>query len=80
MNLVLVVLFLVAAALLVPLIYILGFWLKGANTLAFPGLGLLLPTPLIVASIVTAEVAVLLLAAYLVRYTPVMRVLFSGGD
>lgn len=80
LNFVLVILFLIAAALLMPLIYFLGFWLKGANTLAFPGQGLLLPTPLLVVALTTAEVAVLLLAAYLVRYTPIMQMLYSGGD
>jgi hypothetical protein len=67
-NLALVILFMVSAAALVPIIYFLGLWLKGATTLAFPALGLILPTPLIVISLILTEVALIMLAAYLERY------------
>jgi hypothetical protein len=73
LNLALVMLFTASAAVLVPIIYFLGLWLKGATTLAFPALGLILPTPLIVISLIVMEVALVMLAAYLVRYIPTAR-------
>ena len=45
----LVILYLLAAAILVPLIGVLGFWLKGVDSIALPGLGIIVATPLLVA-------------------------------
>ena len=69
-NLLLVLLILVAAVILVALIGVLGIWMKGANVIAFPGLGLLVATPLIVVLLVTIEIGVVVLAAYLMRNFP----------
>jgi hypothetical protein len=73
----LVILYLVAAAILIPLIGALGFWLKGADTIALPGLGLLIATPLLVAVLAAAEAGAIFCAAYCVRYLPAARVLFD---
>jgi len=74
----LVILYLLAAAILIPLIGALGFWLKGADAIALPGLGILIATPLLVAVLAVAEVGVILCAAYCVRYLPAARMLFDG--
>jgi hypothetical protein len=76
----LVLLYLLAAALLIPLIGALGFWLKGAGVIALPGLGILIATPLLVAALAVAEVGAVFCAAYCVRYLPVARMLFDGED
>jgi hypothetical protein len=73
----LVILYLLAAAILIPLIGALGFWLKGADAIALPGLGILIATPLLVAVLAVAEVGVVLCAAYCVRYLPAARMLFD---
>ena len=75
----LVIFYLVAAAVLIPLIGALGFWLKGANVIALPGLGILVATPLLVAVLALAEVGAIFCAAYCVRYLPVVRMLFDEG-
>jgi hypothetical protein len=72
-SLLLVLLILIAAAILVALIGVLGFWMKGADVIALPGLGLIIATPLILALLVTLELGVVVLAAYLVRYTPIVQ-------
>ena len=76
----LVLLYLLAAALLIPLIGALGFWLKGADSIALPGLGIIIATPLLVAALAVAEVGTVFCAAYCVRYLPVARMLFGGED
>ena len=76
----LVLLYLIAAALLIPLIGALGFWLKGASSIALPGLGVIIDTPLLVAALAVAEVGAIFCAAYCVRYLPVARMLFGGGE
>jgi hypothetical protein len=73
----LVILYLLAAAILIPLIGALGFWLKGADAIALPGLGILIATPLLVIVLCVAEVGVILCAAYCVRYLPVARMMFD---
>jgi hypothetical protein len=72
-SLLLVLLISIAAAILVALIGVLGFWMKGADVILLPGLGLIIATPLILALLVTLEIGVVVLAAYLVRYTPIVR-------
>ena len=72
-SLLLVLLILIAAAILVALIGVLGFWMKGVDVILLPGLGLIIATPLILALLVTLEIGVVVLAAYLVRYTPIVR-------
>ena len=75
---VLVLLYLLAAALLIPLILALGFWLRGAGSFALPWLGVIIATPLLVAALAVAEVGVVFCAAYCIRYLPVARMLFGG--
>ena len=75
-----VLLYLSAAAILVPLIGALGFWLKGADAIALPGLGVIIATPLLVAVLAVAEVGAVICAAYCVRYLPAARMLFGGQD
>jgi hypothetical protein len=76
----LLLLYLLAAAILIPLIGALGFWLKGTNAIALPGLGIIVATPLLVAALAVAEVGAVVCAAYCVRYLPVARVLFGDED
>jgi hypothetical protein len=76
----LVILYLIAAAILVPLIWVLGFWLKGADNIALPGPGLIVATPLLVAALVVAELGVIFCAAYCVRYLPTVSTLFADGE
>ncbi len=64
---------LIAIILLIMLIVVLGLWMKGVSSLAFPGLGLLVSTPLIFVLLLIAEIVLVLLAAYLVRYIPILR-------
>ena len=71
------ILYLVAAATLIPLIVALGLWLKGADSVALPGLGIIIATPLLVAVLAVAEVGVIFCAAYCVRYLPAVRMLFG---
>lgn len=75
----LVILYLLAAAMLIPLIGALGFWLKGADSIALPGLGILIATPLLVTALAVAEVGLIFCAAYCVRYLPLVRMLFDEG-
>ena len=73
----LVILYLIAATILVPLFLVLGFWLKGADSIALPGLGIIIATPLLVTVLVIAELGALLCAAYCVRHLPTSSLLFS---
>ena len=73
----LVILYLIAAAILIPLIWTLGVWLKGADSIALPGLGLIIATRLLVTVLVIAEFGAIFCAAYCVRYLPTMRMLFD---
>lgn len=72
-----VVLYLMAAAILLPLIWVLGVWLKGASSIVLPGLGLVVATPLLLMLLVAMEVSVVFVAAYCIRYMPLMRMMFD---
>ena len=76
----LVILYLIAAAILVPLIWVLGFWLKGGDSIALPGLGVIIATPLLVTVLVMAECGAIFCAAYCVRYLPMVRMLFGAEE
>ncbi len=76
----LVVLYLIAAAVLVPLIWVLGVWLKGADALALSGLGVIIATPLLVAVLALAECGAIFCAAYCVRYLPTVSMLFADDE
>ncbi len=75
-----VTLYLIAAAILVPLIWVLGFWLKGADNIALPGLGVIIATPLLVTVLVMAEFGAIFCAAYCVRYLPTVSMLFGEEE
>lgn len=76
----LVILYLIAAAILVPLIWVLGFWLKGADSIALPGLGIIIAPPLLVTVLVLAEFGAIFCAAYCVRYLPTVHMLFGEEE
>ena len=76
----LVLLYLLAAALLIPLIGALGLWLKGADSIALPGLGVIIATPLLVVVLAVAEIGAVICAAHCVRYLPAARMLFGGEE
>ena len=77
LYLTLAVLALVEIFILVAIIGVLGFWMKGADSLAFPGLGLIFATPLLLTLLIVAEVIMVICAAYLVRYIPIVRALLG---
>lgn len=58
-------------------IIVLGVWMKGSSSLAFPGLGLIVATPLVLILLLVAEIVMVLSAAYLVRVIPIARLLFG---
>ena len=64
---------LAALFLLILFILLLGLWMRGADSLAIPGLGIIVATPLVLLSLFLLEAALVLLAAYLVRFTPLAR-------
>lgn len=76
----LIILYLIAAATLVPLIWVLGFWLKGADSIALPGLGIIISAPLLVAVLVIAEFGAIFCAAYCVRYLPSVNMMFGEEE
>ena len=71
-NLVLVLLIISATVILVAIIGVLGVWMKGADSIALPGLGIILATPLLLLLLIVVELILVILAAYLVRYIPIM--------
>ena len=68
---------LIAAAVLVSIIGVLGLWMKGASSVVLPGLGIIVATPLLLMLLLVAEIILVVLAAYLVRYVPVVRELLG---
>jgi hypothetical protein len=70
-NVALGLLILLAVILLVAIISLLGLWLKGIGSIAFPGLGLIVATWLILVLLIVIEVAVVIFAALLVRRIPI---------
>ena len=68
LNLALLFLTLVACILLVALILTLGLWMRGIGSIAFPGLGVLVATPLLAFALLIAVAMVVALTAYLIRY------------
>lgn len=70
-NIALGLLILLAVILLVAIIGVLGLWLKGADVIAFPGLGILVATGLMLALLIVIEIAVVICAALLIRSIPI---------
>ena len=67
LKLMLGLLIVLAVMLLLAIIGVLGLWLKGVGSIAFPGLGLIIATRLILAFLVMIEIVVVTLAAFLLR-------------
>ncbi len=76
----LVISIIIAVIILIIFIGVLGAWMKGASSLAFPGLGLLVATPLILLSLFIVETFMILVAAYFVRFIPIMQLMFGDVD
>jgi len=76
MQVVMLILSLIAAMIvLVCLITVLGLWMKGLSSIVFPGLGVIISTPLMFIILLCAEVIMVLLAAYAIRYLDMARML-----
>ena len=69
-NVALGLLILLAVILLVAIIGVLGLWLKGVDAIAFPGLGIIVATPFMLAFLIIVELIVVISAAFLVRKLP----------
>ncbi|HWT00298.1 MAG TPA: hypothetical protein VN256_08630 [Pyrinomonadaceae bacterium] len=69
---------LLAVAVLIALIGILGLWMKGVGSIAFPGLGVIVGTKLLLIALAAAEFSLVFVAAYLVRFLPLVRALTSA--
>ena len=67
----------ISIVILIIFILLLGVWMKGSSSLAFPGLGLIVATPLVLMFLLVAETVIVLIAAYLVRLIPIGRLLFG---
>jgi hypothetical protein len=80
LNLALAVSTLLAIVVLVLLIGALGLWMKGSGSIAFPGLGITVGTQLFLILLSIAEVSLVLIAAYLVRFLPFVRELTDMMD
>ncbi len=65
---------------LIIFIGVLGIRMKGADSLAFPGLGLVVATPVVLVLLLVFESLMVLLAAYLVRFIPIMQLMFGEID
>ena len=76
----LVISIIMAIVILIIFIGVLGAWMRGASVLAFPGLGLLVAAPLVLLALFVAETFVVLVAAYLVRFIPIMQLMFGEID
>lgn len=66
---------LLAVAVLIALIGILGLWMKGVGSIAFPGLGVIVGTQVFLIALSIAELSLVFVAAYLVRFLPLVRAL-----
>ena len=64
---------LLAVAVLIALIGALGLWMKNIDSIAFPGLGVIVGTKVFVIALSVAEFSLVIIAAYLVRFLPFVR-------
>lgn len=64
---------LLAVAVLIALIGALGLWMRGVDSIAFPGLGIIVGTKFLSIALAVAEFSLVLIAAYLVRFLPLVR-------
>jgi hypothetical protein len=67
-NLIFTLLVLAAVIISLLIIGLLLLWLRGVDTLAFPGLGLLVGTPLLVVLLTLLQLVVVVAAIFAARY------------
>ena len=67
----------ISIVILILFIILLGSWMKGTSSLAFPGLGLIVATPIVLVLLLVLEIIIVFIAAYLVRLIPIARLLFG---
>jgi hypothetical protein len=80
LNLALAISTLLAIVVLVLLIGIVGLWMKDIGSIAFPGLGIIVGTRLFLIVLSITEVSLVLIAAYLVRFLPLVRELTGAME
>ena len=73
----LVISLIISIVILIVFIVLLGVWMKGSSSLAFPGLGLIVSTPIGLMLLLVMEIVIVFIAAYLVRLIPIGRLLFG---
>jgi hypothetical protein len=52
-------------------LFVIGVWMKGTSSLVFPGLGLIVATPIVLVLLLVVEIIIVFIAAYLVRLIPI---------
>ena len=67
----------ISIVILILFIILLGVWMKGSSSLAFPGLGLIVATPIVLILLLVVEIIIVFIAAYLVRLIPIGRLLLG---
>ena len=67
----------ISIVILILFIILLGLWMKGTSSLAFPGLGLIVATPIVLVLLLVLEIIIVFIAAYLVRLIPIAHLLFG---
>ena len=67
----------ISIVILILFIILLGVWMKGTSSLVFPGLGLIVATPIVLVLLLVVEIIIVFIAAYLVRLIPIARLLFG---
>jgi hypothetical protein len=67
----------ISIVVLILFIILLGVWMKGASSVALPGLGVIVATPIVLLLLLVVEIIVVFIAAYLVRLIPLGRLLFG---
>ncbi len=67
----------VSIVILILFILFLGLWMKGTTSLALPGLGVIVATPLVLILLLVVETIMVLISAFLVRLIPIARLLFG---
>jgi hypothetical protein len=67
----------ISIVILILFILFLGLWMKGTTSLALPGLGVIVATPLVLILLLVVETIMVLISAFLVRLIPIARLLFG---
>ena len=73
----LAILVIISIGILILFIILLGVWMKGMSSLAFPGLGLIVATPIVLVLLLVVEIIIVFIAGYLVRLIPISRLFFG---